>query len=100
MIRIANIIKLTGLYTINSSFITLLSIIYFISGFQSLSIEISILHSCIAFFTFSLSSYSKNLIVISFLNVLIEELDLIFLRVSPTFLFLCVFTIYIYIYTF
>ena len=64
MIRIANIIKLTGLYTINSSFITLLSIIYFISGFQSLSIEISILHSCIAFFTFSLSSYSKNLIVI------------------------------------
>lgn len=55
--------NLTGVYLLNSVFVTFLTIIFFISGLTELALVISIMHSFLVCITYTLSSHSRILIV-------------------------------------
>lgn len=55
--------NVTLVYLFNTSFVTFLALIFFISGFQDISIEISVMQSYMAFITLALSSHSRSIIV-------------------------------------
>lgn len=63
MSKIYFLFNLTTIYLFNASFVTFLALIFFISGFEDISIEISLMQSYIAFITLALSSHSRSIIV-------------------------------------
>ena len=55
--------NLTLVYLFNTSFVTFLVLIFYISGFDNTSIEISVIQSYVALITLTLSSHSRSIII-------------------------------------